>query len=51
MAFETLLVAREESFAVITLNRPPANAISETLMRELNAALDRGRARRRRARR
>src|ERR1041384_8536726 len=39
MAFETLILAREESFAVITLNRPPANAISETLMRELNAAL------------
>jgi enoyl-CoA hydratase/carnithine racemase len=39
MGFETLILAREESFAVITLNRPPANAISETLMRELNAAL------------
>ncbi len=39
MAFETLLVAREESFAVITLNRPPANAINEQLMRELNDAL------------
>jgi enoyl-CoA hydratase/carnithine racemase len=32
-------VAREESFGVITLNRPPANAISEELMRELNDAL------------
>ena len=40
MAFETLLFAREESFAVITLNRPPANAISEPLMRELNEALN-----------
>jgi enoyl-CoA hydratase/carnithine racemase len=39
MAFETLLFTREESFAIITLNRPPANAISEPLMRELNAAL------------
>ncbi len=39
MAFETLEVAREESHVVITLNRPPANAISETLMRELHAAL------------
>lgn len=39
MGFETLLFAREESFAVITLNRPPANAISEALMRELNDAL------------
>src|SRR5206468_2547272 len=39
MGFETLILAREESYAVITLNRPPANAISETLMRELNGAL------------
>src|SRR4029434_10399194 len=39
MAYETLLLAREESFAVITLNRPPMNAINETLMRDLNAAL------------
>jgi enoyl-CoA hydratase/carnithine racemase len=39
MAFETLLFAREESFVVITLNRPPANAISEALVRELNDAL------------
>ncbi len=39
MAFETLILTREESFAVVTLNRPPANAISEQLMRELNAAL------------
>ncbi|MBI1847133.1 MAG: enoyl-CoA hydratase/isomerase family protein [Candidatus Rokubacteria bacterium] len=39
MAFETLLLAREESFAVITLDRPPANAISEQLVRDLDAAL------------
>ena len=39
MAYETLVLSREERFAVITLNRPPANAISEALMRELNAAL------------
>lgn len=39
MAYETLTVAREESFGVITLNRPPANAISETLVHELHAAL------------
>ena len=38
MAYETLVVAREESFAVITLNRPPANAISAQLVHELNAA-------------
>ena len=39
MAYETLILTREERFAIITLNRPPANAISEALMRELNAAL------------
>lgn len=39
MAYETLEFAREESFAVITLNRPPANAISAQLMTDLNAAL------------
>src|SRR5438552_3570591 len=39
MPYETLILAREESFAVITLNRPPANAITVDLMRELNAAL------------
>ena len=39
MAYETLILTREERFAIVTLNRPPANAISETLMRELNAAL------------
>jgi enoyl-CoA hydratase/carnithine racemase len=40
MAYETLRVEREDGFAVITLDRPPANAISEQLMRELNAALN-----------
>jgi hypothetical protein len=40
MAFETLLFARDESFAVITFNRPPANAISVELVRDLNAALN-----------
>src|SRR4029077_1748538 len=39
MPYETLILTREETFAVITLNRPPANAISEQLMKELNAAL------------
>jgi enoyl-CoA hydratase/carnithine racemase len=39
MTYETLLVGREESFAVITLNRPPANAISPQLMTDLNDAL------------
>ncbi len=40
MAYETLIVNREEAVAVITLNRPPANAISEALIGELNAALN-----------
>lgn len=40
MPYETLILAREESYAVITLNRPPANAINEQLVRESNAALD-----------
>ncbi|MGH7343169.1 MAG: enoyl-CoA hydratase/isomerase family protein, partial [Candidatus Rokuibacteriota bacterium] len=40
MAYDTLILTREESFAVVTLNRPPANAITEPLIRELNAALN-----------
>jgi enoyl-CoA hydratase len=40
MPYETLLVSREESFAVVTLNRPPANAISEQLVRDLDASMD-----------
>src|SRR5437870_13020993 len=39
MAYETLLVDRDEGFAVITVNRPPANAVSEPLVHELDAAL------------
>jgi len=39
MGYETLQFVREECYAVVTLNRPPANAISESLMQELNAAL------------
>ena len=40
MGFETLVLEREESYAIVTLNRPPANAISEALIRELNDALN-----------
>ena len=40
MGFETITLAREESYALITLNRPPANAISEQLITEVNAALN-----------
>jgi enoyl-CoA hydratase/carnithine racemase len=39
MPYESLTLTREERHAIITLNRPPANAISEHLMRDLNAAL------------
>ena len=39
MPYETLGLAREEAFAVITLDRPPANAISEQLMKDLAAVL------------
>lgn len=39
MGYETLILALEESYAIITLNRPPANAINEQLMRELDTAL------------
>jgi enoyl-CoA hydratase len=39
MPYETMILGREDGFAVLTLNRPPANAISESLMRELNAVL------------
>jgi len=39
MGYETLILAREESYAIVTLNRPPANAINEQLMRELDTAL------------
>jgi len=39
MTFETIGFAREETFVVVTLNRPPANAISPELVTELNAAL------------
>jgi enoyl-CoA hydratase/carnithine racemase len=39
MAYDTLLATREETFAVITLNRPPANAISPQLMTDLGHAL------------
>jgi enoyl-CoA hydratase/carnithine racemase len=39
MPYETVILEREAPIAVITLNRPPANAISEQLMRDLNDAL------------
>jgi len=39
MAYETLIVDREDGFAVVTLNRPPANAISAQLVVDLEAAV------------
>ena len=39
MPYDTVILEREAPIAVITLNRPPANAISEQLMRDLNDAL------------
>jgi enoyl-CoA hydratase/carnithine racemase len=38
MGYETIIMTREESYAIVTLNRPPANAISVELVRELDAA-------------
>jgi enoyl-CoA hydratase/carnithine racemase len=39
MAYETLIVEREDGFAVVTLNRPPANAISAELVADLERAV------------
>jgi enoyl-CoA hydratase/carnithine racemase len=39
MAYETLILERADGYAVITLNRPPANAISGQLVLELEAAV------------
>jgi enoyl-CoA hydratase/carnithine racemase len=39
MPYETLILTREESYVIVTLNRPPANAISEQLVKDVNAAL------------
>ncbi len=39
MAYQTLIVEREDGFAVVTLNRPPANTISGELVSELEAAV------------
>jgi enoyl-CoA hydratase/carnithine racemase len=39
MTFETLIVEREDATAVVTLNRPPANAISAQLVTDLEAAV------------
>jgi len=40
MAYETMTVEKEEKHIVITLNRPPVNAINVDLLNELNKVLD-----------
>jgi enoyl-CoA hydratase/carnithine racemase len=40
MAYETLLIDKADRIAVITLNRPPMNAISNKLIEELELAFD-----------
>ncbi|PYM54505.1 MAG: enoyl-CoA hydratase [Candidatus Rokuibacteriota bacterium] len=40
MILETVLVEREAPIAVVTLNRPPANAITGRMVSDLDAALD-----------
>jgi enoyl-CoA hydratase/carnithine racemase len=40
MAYETLIVERSDGYAVVTLNRPPANTISAKLVVELEAAME-----------
>ena len=40
MAYETLIVERADGYAVVTLNRPPANTISAQLVVELEAVTE-----------
>lgn len=40
MSYETLIVEKENGCLLITLNRPPVNAISVDLLKELNKVLD-----------
>jgi enoyl-CoA hydratase len=40
MDFETLLVGHADGVSTISLNRPPLNLVSETMLRELAAAFD-----------
>jgi enoyl-CoA hydratase/carnithine racemase len=40
MTIETVLVEREEPIAIVTLNRPPANAITGQMVSDLGAVLD-----------
>ena len=40
MAYENLIVEREENVGIITLNRPPANPINLSVLEELDKALN-----------
>jgi enoyl-CoA hydratase/carnithine racemase len=40
MTYETLIVERADGYAVVTLNRPPANTISGQLVAELEEAVE-----------
>src|SRR4029450_4298238 len=40
MTYETVQVSHREGVSVLTLNRPPVNAVSPALMRDVLAALD-----------
>jgi enoyl-CoA hydratase/carnithine racemase len=40
MGYDTLIVERAGGYAVVTLNRPPANTISPQLVTDLEAAVD-----------
>ncbi|HDP26363.1 MAG TPA: enoyl-CoA hydratase [Deltaproteobacteria bacterium] len=40
MGYETLLLEKQGTIAVITLNRPPNNAVSYTMLQEIDRALD-----------
>jgi enoyl-CoA hydratase/carnithine racemase len=40
MNYETLIIEKKESIAVLTLNRPPNNAVSYTMLQEIEQALE-----------
>ncbi|MFH1480863.1 MAG: enoyl-CoA hydratase-related protein [Pseudomonadota bacterium] len=40
MSYETIILDKKEGYAVLTLNRPPANPINRKLLLEMEAALE-----------
>ena len=40
MNYETLIIEKKESIAVLTLNRPPNNAVNYTMLQEIEQALE-----------